>query len=285
MRLARRLRARSHRRAQPIGVERAGQQVVDRHVVARDLAREAGDEAGEPGARAVGQARGTSIGAFTAPDVMLTMRPNLRAIMPSTVALMSSIGVSMLASSARIHASRSQSRKSPGGGPPALLTRMSGCGHAASAAARPSGVVMSHATHATARPARARRSRRRSRAARPRCARRSSRRTRRARAPRRSRGRVPCSRRRRARGARRCRDPSSAYAERRRHAAGRADPHDGADRDQQRGGDREEHLAAHAVVEHQAEPDRADRRAEVEPRVDEAVDAARRAAAASRCAR
>ena len=94
-----------------------------------------------------------SIGAFTAADVMLTMRPNLRSIMPSTVALMSSIGVSMLASSARIHVSRSQSRKSPGGGPPALLTRMSGCGQAASAAARPAGVVMSHATHCTGRPA------------------------------------------------------------------------------------------------------------------------------------
>ena len=48
----------------------------------------------------------TSIGAFTAEDVMLTMRPKLRSIMPSIVALMSSIGVSMLASSARIHASR-----------------------------------------------------------------------------------------------------------------------------------------------------------------------------------
>ena len=43
------------------------------------------------------------MGAFTAADVMLTMRPNLRAIIPSTVARMSSIGVSMLASSARIH--------------------------------------------------------------------------------------------------------------------------------------------------------------------------------------
>jgi Mn2+/Fe2+ NRAMP family transporter len=62
------------------------------------------------------------------------------------VALMSSIGVSMLASSARIHASRSHSRKSPRGGPPALVTRMSGSGQAASTAARPSGVVMSHAT-------------------------------------------------------------------------------------------------------------------------------------------
>ena len=38
--------------------------------------------------------------------------------MPSTVALISSIGVSMFASSALIQASRSHSRKSPGGGPP-----------------------------------------------------------------------------------------------------------------------------------------------------------------------
>ena len=55
----------------------------------------------------------TSIGAFTAAEVMLTMRPNLRAIMPSTVALISSIGVSMLASSALIQSSRVQLRKSP----------------------------------------------------------------------------------------------------------------------------------------------------------------------------
>ena len=38
--------------------------------------------------------------------------------MASTVAFISAIGVSMLASSAAIQASRSQSRKSPGGGPP-----------------------------------------------------------------------------------------------------------------------------------------------------------------------
>jgi len=50
--------------------------------------------------------------------VMFTMRPNLRSAILSTVALMSSIGVSMLASMARIHASRSNWRKSPGGGPP-----------------------------------------------------------------------------------------------------------------------------------------------------------------------
>src|SRR3984957_7239025 len=56
-----------------------------------------------------------SIGDFTAAEVMLTMRPNLRAIMPSTVALISSIGVSMLASMALIQSSRVQLRKSPGG--------------------------------------------------------------------------------------------------------------------------------------------------------------------------
>ncbi len=94
------------------------------------------------------------IGDFTEAEVMLTMRPNRRATMPSTVALISAIGVSMLASSARIQSSRSQSRKSPGGGPPALLTRMSGAGQAASAAARPASVVMSPATAATVAPGR-----------------------------------------------------------------------------------------------------------------------------------
>src|ERR1051325_4853414 len=89
------------------------------------------------------------IGAFTALDVIFTMRPKRRAIIASTVALMSSIGVSMLALSALIHVSRSHSRKSPVGGPPALFTRMSGAGHAASAARRPSSVVMSPATTVT----------------------------------------------------------------------------------------------------------------------------------------
>src|SRR6195256_4201361 len=90
-----------------------------------------------------------SIGAFTAAEVILTMRPNLRAIMPSTVALISSIGVSMLASIALIQSSRVQLRKSPGGGPPALLIRMSGSGQAFSTASRPAGVVMSPTTSVT----------------------------------------------------------------------------------------------------------------------------------------
>src|SRR6059036_3944853 len=93
-----------------------------------------------------------SMGCFTALDVMLTMRPKRRAIMPSTVALMRRIGVIIFASTARIHVSRSQSRKSPGGGPPALLTRMSGAGHAVSSAARPASVVTSPATAVTRTP-------------------------------------------------------------------------------------------------------------------------------------
>ena len=91
----------------------------------------------------------TSIGDLTELDVMLTIRPNPREAMPSTVALISSIGVSMLASTALIQASRSQSRKSPGGGPPALVTTMSKSLRMAKAAARPSVVVMSAASHFT----------------------------------------------------------------------------------------------------------------------------------------
>ena len=98
----------------------------------------------------------SGIGLFVAAEVMLTMRPNLRAIIPSTVALMSSIGASMLAVTPRIQSSRDQSRKSPGGGPPALLTSMSGSGQAASRARWPSGAVTSQATALTSTPVAAR---------------------------------------------------------------------------------------------------------------------------------
>src|SRR5246127_5968565 len=83
------------------------------------------------------------IGDFTEPDVILTMRPNLRSHMPSTVALINMIGVSMLALTAFCQSSIDHSRKSPCGGPPQLFTRMSGLGQAASAAAPPAsgGVV------------------------------------------------------------------------------------------------------------------------------------------------
>jgi hypothetical protein len=65
--------------------------------------------------------------------------------MPSIVDFISSIGASMLASSALIQVSRSQFRKSPGG-PPALLIRMSGSGQAPRMASRPSLVVTSATT-------------------------------------------------------------------------------------------------------------------------------------------
>ena len=93
-----------------------------------------------------------SIGAFTELEVMFTMRPKPRFIMPSTLALMNSMGVSMLASSALIQSSRFHSRKFPGGGPPALLTMMSGSGHAARTCLRPSSVVTSTATAVTFTP-------------------------------------------------------------------------------------------------------------------------------------
>src|SRR6186713_3301353 len=93
-----------------------------------------------------------SIGAFTELEVMFTMRPKPRFIMPSTDALMNSMGVSMLASIALIQSSRFQSRKSPGGGPPALLTMMSGSGQAASTCLRPASVVTSTATAVTFTP-------------------------------------------------------------------------------------------------------------------------------------
>src|SRR6266550_4581494 len=93
-----------------------------------------------------------AIGDLTEPEVMLTMRPNLRSHMPSTVALISMIGVSMLALTAFCQSSTDHSRKSPCGGPPQLLTRISGLGQAASAAARPASVEMSPGTAVTLAP-------------------------------------------------------------------------------------------------------------------------------------
>ena len=80
------------------------------------------------------------------------MRPKPRVIMPSTVSRIISMGDSIIMSSAAIQSSRDQSRKSPGSGPSALLSRISGAGQAASAAARPSLVVMSPATVVTLTP-------------------------------------------------------------------------------------------------------------------------------------
>src|ERR1700756_3567929 len=93
-----------------------------------------------------------AIGDLTEPEVMLTMRPNLRSHIPSTTALISMIGVSMLALTAFCQSSTDHSRKSPCGGPPQLLTRMSGFGQAARAATRPASVEMSPGTAVTLAP-------------------------------------------------------------------------------------------------------------------------------------
>ncbi len=88
-------------------------------------------------------------GIFTLRDTMFRMRPKRRAIMPSTVRRIISIGPSIIASIAAIQSSRLQCRKSPGNGPSALFNRISGAGQASSAAARPSGRVRSPITAVT----------------------------------------------------------------------------------------------------------------------------------------
>src|SRR5216110_2628961 len=84
---------------QPVGPEAPGEQVVDRDVVRDGRAREARHEAGEAAPRAF-ESASSAIGAFTALEVMLRMRPKRLAIIPSTVALISSIGVIMFAPTA-----------------------------------------------------------------------------------------------------------------------------------------------------------------------------------------
>ena len=103
--------------------------------------------------RALFDSPSSAMGDRTAADVMLTTRPQPRSIMPGTSACISAIALSMLPSSARMKSSRSQSVQTPGGGPPALLTRMSACPPSASSTlARPSPVVMSAATGVTVTP-------------------------------------------------------------------------------------------------------------------------------------
>src|SRR5262245_35934764 len=91
-------------------------------------------------------------GIFTLRETMLMMRPKPRDIRPSTVSRIISIGDSIMASSAAIQLSRDHSRKSPGSGPSALLSRISGSGQATSAAERPCAVVMSPVTVVTLTP-------------------------------------------------------------------------------------------------------------------------------------
>ena len=85
-------------------------------------------------------------GIFTEPEVMLTMRPNLRWLIGSITFWISSTATIMLAMTPSIICCRVSSRKSRNGGPALLLTRMSGAGQAASSAFWPSGVATSAAT-------------------------------------------------------------------------------------------------------------------------------------------
>src|SRR5215472_14808357 len=93
-----------------------------------------------------------AIGDLTELEVILTIRPKRRSHIPSTTALISIIAVNMLALTAFCQSSTDHPRKSPCGGPPQLLTRMSGLGQAASAAVRPASVEMSPATGVTLAP-------------------------------------------------------------------------------------------------------------------------------------
>ena len=89
------------------------------------------------------------MGDFTAAEVMLIIRPNFLEIISSTVNLINSIAVSMFASTAFIQSSLVQSLNWPGGGPPALLTRMSTGPEVFNAISLPSLVVISQATPST----------------------------------------------------------------------------------------------------------------------------------------
>ena len=73
-------------------------------------------------------------GIFTETEVMLTMRPKPRSAMPSTTWPIISTGVAMFITTPCRNAGRSISRKSLRGGPPLLLTRMSGSGTASTRA-------------------------------------------------------------------------------------------------------------------------------------------------------
>jgi hypothetical protein len=93
-----------------------------------------------------------AIGIFTENEVMFTIRPKRRSIMPSITRCTSSMGVAMLAFTPARMAFRSTSRKSRNGGPPLLFTRMSTCGTASTSACCTSGSDTSPGTAITSEP-------------------------------------------------------------------------------------------------------------------------------------
>ena len=91
-------------------------------------------------------------GSFTVPEVMLTMRPNFLAVIRADRLLHQFDRDHHVGGDALEHLRARQLRKSRGGGPALLLTRMSGSGAAANSAACPSGVPTSAATAVTLAP-------------------------------------------------------------------------------------------------------------------------------------
>src|SRR6218665_1604861 len=67
-------------------------------------------------------------GVLTLRETILTIRPNLRAIIGSTVLRIISIGPIIIESSAACQSAGVHWRKSPGGAPPAVVPRKSGAG-------------------------------------------------------------------------------------------------------------------------------------------------------------
>ena len=84
------------------------------------------------------------------------IRPTLRSIMPSMTRCTSPSGVAMFWTTPSSKPSRVTCRKGLGGGPPLLLTRMSGFGAAASKASWPALVETSATTATTVAPVEAR---------------------------------------------------------------------------------------------------------------------------------
>ena len=100
-------------------------------------------------ARAELDSPSTAIGALTDCDVIFTILPQPDDIILGSTDCISEIGVNIFASIALIKSSRSQSDHKPGGGPPALVTKISGASHAFNILVRPSVVVTSPGTQIT----------------------------------------------------------------------------------------------------------------------------------------
>src|SRR5579864_1322104 len=135
--------------AQAVGVERPGQEPVDGDVVDHGFPRQAGDESGQAGARAVGEAenvdRSLHRGRGDVDDAAELARHHAVDRRLDQLDRGQHVGVDGLDPVVAGPVAEI-------GGRPALLTRMSGSGQAFSTASRPAGVVMSPTTSVTVTP-------------------------------------------------------------------------------------------------------------------------------------